>query len=99
MGFGMALTEEFIFNDKGKVINASFKKYKIPKAKEMPKNMTVIFIEEGEPEGPFGAKSIGKAAVNSVAPAIVNAIINCLGTEFVKFPVTAEMIKEKIAEM
>ena len=99
MGIGMALKEELIFDDKGQILNANFKGYKMPKAKDMPKNMKVIFVEDGEPEGPYGAKSIGEAAVNPVAPAIVNAINNCLGVEFVKFPVTVEMIKEKLQEM
>ena len=99
MGIGMALTEELVFDDRGKILNANFKGYKMPRAKNMPKNMKVIFVEEGEPEGPFGAKSIGEAAVNPVAPAIVNTINNCLGSEFVKFPVTVGMIKEKLRKM
>jgi CO/xanthine dehydrogenase Mo-binding subunit len=91
MGMGLALYEELKLDERGRVINANFKKYHMAKAKDMPK-MKVIFIEEAEEVGPFGAKSVGESSTNSVAPAIVNAINHALGTEFTHLPVTPDKI-------
>jgi CO/xanthine dehydrogenase Mo-binding subunit len=95
MGMGLALSEQLILNEKGKVINANLKKYRMPRAKDMP-NIKVIFIEKNEDKGPYGAKSIGEAATVPVAPAIVNAINNALDTNLTELPVTSEKILKAI---
>lgn len=96
MGLGMALSEEIKLAADGTPLNTSFKTYKMPKARNMPEKLKVLFVEEGEPDGPYGAKSIGEASVNPVAPAIVNAICNALETTCVSYPFTPKQILEKI---
>jgi CO/xanthine dehydrogenase Mo-binding subunit len=96
MGIGYALTEEVkVDPGTGRVTNASFKHYQLIKPAEMPR-IKVIFVEELEEAGPFGAKSIGEAALVPVAPAVVNAINHALGTEFSDLPVTPAKILGKI---
>ena len=90
MGLGWALWEDMIIKD-GKVLNDGFLDYRIPGTVDMPR-MTTIFIETDEPNGPFGAKGIGEAAINPVAPAIVNAVCNALGVHFNELPVTPARI-------
>jgi carbon-monoxide dehydrogenase large subunit len=36
-------------------------------------------VETPHPDGPFGAKGVGEAAIGPVAPAIGNAVANALG--------------------
>ncbi|MDL2260527.1 molybdopterin-dependent oxidoreductase, partial [Deltaproteobacteria bacterium OttesenSCG-928-K17] len=91
MGLGYALSEGLEFDPAGQPLNCSFKTYKMPTATEMPR-LNCAFIEQGEPDGPFGGKSIGECSVVPVAPAIVNAVANALDLEFYSLPLTPEKI-------
>ncbi len=92
MGIGYALSEGLIYNEKGKTVNNSFKKYKILRASEMPETK-IFFIEEGERQGPYGGKSIGECSTVASAPAVVNAVSNALGgIEIRNFPVRPDDI-------
>lgn len=91
MGIGMALYEEIKFDAKGKPINDSFSKYHVVNAPDMPE-VKVLLIEEGEDYGPYGAKSIGELCTVPVAPAIVNAVNDALGTKLSSLPLTPEKI-------
>lgn len=96
MGIGYALYEEIRISREGIPLDDSFKKYHLVNAPDMPE-VRLFLIEEEEPGGPFGAKSIGEITVVPVAPAIVNAVNNALGTEFAKIPVTPAIIMEELA--
>jgi CO/xanthine dehydrogenase Mo-binding subunit len=89
MGIGYALTEEMVFNEKGKLINNTLKKYRSPRASDMPK-MKIDFVEAGEPFGPYGAKSIGECATVPSAPAVFNAVCNAIGKDLTSFPVNLQ---------
>jgi CO/xanthine dehydrogenase Mo-binding subunit len=89
MGIGYALTETMLFNDKGKLMNSNLKKYRSPKASDMPK-MKIDFVEAGEPLGPYGAKSIGECTTVPSAPAVFNAVCNAIGKDLTSFPVNLE---------
>jgi len=71
---------------------------KIPTTCEMPmnENIEVYFAHTYEPTGPFGAKGIGEAALNSVASAYANAIRNAIGVRFFRTPITPERIIEAL---
>lgn len=92
MGIGMALFEELELNKDGIPVNANLRKYRVPKAQDMPEEINIAFIEEGEHGGPFGGKSIGEASVVPVAPAIINAVNHALGTELCDLPLTTNKI-------
>ena len=59
-------------------------------------NMQVYFANTYEPTGPFGAKGIGEAALNSVASAYANAVHNAIGKRFYQLPITPEKILEAL---
>lgn len=48
--------------------------------------------KEGEPGGPYGAKSLGECPVVPAAPAVVNAICNALGVEIDSLPANPEAV-------
>ncbi|HHW92621.1 MAG TPA: molybdopterin-dependent oxidoreductase [Firmicutes bacterium] len=85
MGIGYALCEKLEFDAMGKAKTNSFRNYKMLRASEMPK-LQMDFIEEYEPTGPFGAKSIAECAIVACAPAIINAICNTLDIEIKDIP-------------
>lgn len=92
MGLGYALSESMDFDDKGRMTNSTLKKYRMFKASDMPPIKT-LFIEEYEPNGPYGAKSIGECATVPSAPAVANAVADALGSELYSIPVRPKLIK------
>jgi len=51
----------------------------LPSLEDHPQEFQSILVETPHPDGPFGAKGVGEAALPPVAPAIGNAIANALG--------------------
>lgn len=96
-GMGWALCEEIKIDPRdGRTLITNFKNYEIANAWDMP-DVDVLLIEDPEPEGPFGAKGIGEVATAPVAPAIVGAVNNALGTRLTHFPLTPPVILEGLA--
>lgn len=93
MSIGMALREEIIVDNNGYILNDDLSKYHIINASEMP-DIKVILIEEIEPSGPYGAKSVGELSAVVPAPAILNAINYALGTNITKYPVKPEVVMQ-----
>ncbi|MDR2486275.1 MAG: molybdopterin-dependent oxidoreductase [Treponema sp.] len=91
MGIGMALLEDLGFDAQGHPSADNFDKYSLINAPDMP-DVEVMFIEEGEEGGPFGAKSIGEIASVPSAPAIINAVNRALGTSLTDLPLSAGRI-------
>jgi CO/xanthine dehydrogenase Mo-binding subunit len=92
MGYG--LTENLAF-DNGVIVNKNLADYKIPTILDMPEIKTVI-VEEEDPYGPYGAKSVGEAATDPVVAAICNAIYNAVGVRITSLPVTSESLLKGI---
>ncbi len=78
MGLGTAIFEEMTFAD-GQPTNASLLHYMLPSIKDHPREFRSIIFERPHPEGPFGAKGAGEAAIPAIAPAIANAVADALG--------------------
>ncbi len=94
-GIGYAMTEEFIFNEKGKLLTDNFFSYKIPSTRDLPEIKT-IHVESYEETGPFGAKSVSEISINGALPAISNAIFNATGARMTKGPFTPERVLRAI---
>ena len=89
-GMGQALYENVIV-EKGQVMNASFLDYGFPTFLEMPE-IEAIEVQTVDPIGPFGAKEAGEGTQLSPAPAIVNAVYDAIGVDFLELPITPEKI-------
>jgi CO/xanthine dehydrogenase Mo-binding subunit len=76
-GLGSALFEEMRF-DSGQPINGTFLDYLLPSMMDHPEDFQSVLVETPHPDGPFGAKGMGEAALPPTAPAIGNAIANAL---------------------
>ena len=95
-GMGMALCEEIkIHPVTGQTLITNFKNYEVANACDLPDYQTLL-IEEPENSGPFGAKSIGEVVVVPVAPAIVAAVNDALGTNLTRLPLTPAVILEAL---
>ncbi|HLX32143.1 MAG TPA: selenium-dependent xanthine dehydrogenase [Gaiellaceae bacterium] len=72
MGLGHALSEEFVVEG-GVPVTATLKSQRIIPPTGMPE-VECILVEEPQPEGPFGAKGIGEAALVPTASAVRGAL-------------------------
>jgi len=71
--------------------------YAIPTSMDVPEIHPYI-IERPDSDGPFGAKASGEVTLNSVAPAITNAIYNAVGVRIFDLPATPEKILKALKE-
>jgi len=89
-GMGQALYEDIIM-EKGQVMNPSLLDYGFPTTLEMPE-IEAIEVETDDPIGPYGAKEAGEGTQLSPAPAIVNAVYDAIGVDFMELPLTPAKI-------
>ncbi|HXV47680.1 MAG TPA: xanthine dehydrogenase family protein molybdopterin-binding subunit [Candidatus Binatia bacterium] len=76
-GLGSTIFEEMRF-DNGQPINGTFLDYLLPSMLDHPGEFESVLVETPHPDGPFGAKGMGEAALPPIAPAIGNAVANAL---------------------
>jgi CO/xanthine dehydrogenase Mo-binding subunit len=89
---GQALTEEFIFDKKGRLLNNNLTDYKIPRAPDIPDKFVPIMIENPQRNCPYGARGIGEQVTMSVQPAVANAIYDAIGVDIYDLPMTREKV-------
>ncbi|MCX6356352.1 MAG: molybdopterin-dependent oxidoreductase [Candidatus Aureabacteria bacterium] len=90
-GISYAMAERFIYNEKGRLLNASFGTYGVYFTRDLPEIRTFL-VPTYEPSGPFGAKSIAEVNINGPLPAISNAIFDAVGIRLRKPPYTPETV-------
>jgi xanthine dehydrogenase molybdenum-binding subunit len=72
MGLGHALSEEFVVEG-GIPVTETLKSLNIIPPIGMPE-VECIFVEEHQPEGPYGAKGVGEIALVPTASAVAGAL-------------------------
>ena len=85
MGLGYGLSEQLLFDTKGRPLNDNLLDYKLPTAMDTP-DLHVEFVEINDPTGPFGNKALGEPPAIPVAPAIRNAVLNATGVAVDSLP-------------
>ena len=91
MGLGYGLSEELMYDAKGKPLNNNLLDYKLPTAMDTPE-LDVQFIELQDPTGPFGNKALGEPPAIPVAPAIRNAVLQATGIGFNQLPMEPQRL-------
>jgi CO/xanthine dehydrogenase Mo-binding subunit len=95
MGLGFALMERIEHRD-GIIQNLNYNTYRIPRSTDTPE-MTAILVENPDPAGPYGAKSLGEPTNELMGAAVANALYNATGVRFFETPITADKILNKIS--
>lgn len=94
-GLGMSSYEGYLF-DQGRVVNASLADYRIPTSLDVP-DIVPVFIENEDPEGPFGAKGLGEIVQIPVIGAVANAVADAAGVRVTDLPITAEKVYQALS--
>lgn len=94
-GIGTALYEEFVYDDDGQLLTASYLDYPIPTAMEVPE-LKIGHVETPSPWTPHGIKGGGEGG-RMMAPAAINAAVNDalapLGVRITELPMTPDRIR------
>ncbi len=96
-GVGWALLEALVHDEGGQLLSGTFLDYALPRAEHVPRIVDAI-VEVPSPDGPFGAKGIGEAAVVGAPAAVVNAIAAATGVRPDRLPVTAARLWRLLRE-
>lgn len=91
MGIGLAMFEEVHYSELGKLQTNTFMQYKMPCIEDIPE-VTAEFIDSIEPEGPFGAKSLGEVSLHTPPAAICDALNRACGVRIHDLPITPEKV-------
>jgi CO/xanthine dehydrogenase Mo-binding subunit len=93
-GLGTALYEQYLYDDQGRVRNASFEHYHLPSSMDVPR-ITVGHQETPSPYTAYGIKGAGEGG-RMLTPAILSAAIEDAlqpyGVTITTLPITAEQI-------
>jgi CO/xanthine dehydrogenase Mo-binding subunit/CO/xanthine dehydrogenase FAD-binding subunit len=96
MGIGAALAEELIY-EQGKLVNAAFLSYALPRAADLPRIRPII-VDSHDVNGPYGAKGVGETGVNPPGGAISNAVYDAIGVRIRDLPITPDKVLNALAE-
>jgi CO/xanthine dehydrogenase Mo-binding subunit len=99
-GIGTALHEEFVYDQSGQLLSASYLDYLMPTSMEMPP-MKIGHCETPSPYTPHGIKGGGEGG-RMMAPAAINVAVTDalapLGVRLTQLPMTPDRILAAIAE-
>ncbi len=84
MGLGYALTEDFLL-DGGHLVTKDVKGCGVLRAHQMPE-IECIFIEEADPDCPYGARGVGEIGLVPTAPAVAGALYSFDGIRRFSLP-------------
>ena len=90
-GIGMALNEEYFYDEEGHLENASLLDYRMPTALDIPMLETVI-LESPNPAHPFGVRGCGEISIAPPPAAIANAIHNAVGVRLNSMPMAPHKV-------
>jgi len=91
-GLGTALMEEFVYDEKGVLLNNNLTDYKIFRAPDIPDKFVPILIENPQHNAPYGARGIGEHPTISIGPAVGNAIYDAIGVDLYDLPMSREKV-------
>jgi CO/xanthine dehydrogenase Mo-binding subunit len=84
-GIGWALNEEYAYNEKGVMTNASFLDYRMPTSLDLPM-IDAVIIEVPNPGHPFGVRGVGEVPIVPPPAALANAIYRAIGVRMNELP-------------
>jgi CO/xanthine dehydrogenase Mo-binding subunit len=94
-GIGYALSEEYVYDEGGQLLNDNFMDFRMPTSLDHPE-FEIALIEERKDQGPFGAKGVGEPPLIPTAPAIANAVYDAVGVRIRRLPITPERIVREL---
>jgi len=94
-GVGGALFEEFVYDNEGQPLSATFADYLIPTVREMAPVETLVTEDAPSPLNPLGVKGAGECGINAMGAAIASAVDDALSMPgaVTRLPVTPRTVR------
>jgi carbon-monoxide dehydrogenase large subunit len=99
-GFGNALLERMIYDEKGEPITTNYADYFLPTAPDFPR-IEIIHLESPSPTNPIGVKGAGEGGTIPAAACIISAIEDALspfGVKITEHPVSPARLRQLISK-
>jgi len=94
-GIGWALNEEYVYDDDGRMLNASFLDYRMPTSLDLPMIETII-VEVPNPGHPFGVRGVGEVPIVPPPAALSNALYRAVGVRLRELPMSPPKVTAAI---
>jgi len=94
-GVGWALNEEYLYDEKGRLLNASLLDYRMPVTLDLPMIDTIL-VEVANPGHPYGARGVGEVPIVPPPAAIANAIYRAVGVRMTELPMSPAKVVEAL---
>jgi xanthine dehydrogenase molybdenum-binding subunit len=92
-GVGWALNEEYVYDEQGRLLNASLLDYRMPTALDLPMIDTAL-VEVANPGHPYGVRGVGETPIVPPAAALANAIYRATGLRMAELPMSPRRVME-----
>ena len=89
-GIGQALYEDSVYDESGQLTTASYMDYTMPRADNFPQ-FKIDYTSTPATSNPLGSKGCGEAGAIAAPPAVMNAVVDAIGTD-ISMPATAEKV-------
>jgi len=97
-GLGIALFEEMVYDEKGRLLNPNLLDYRLPTARDVPP-IEAIIVEVPSEEGPYGARIVGEPSIVPGPAAVANAVADAVGARVFEAPITPERVLRALGKL
>jgi CO/xanthine dehydrogenase Mo-binding subunit len=97
-GLGLALWEEMLYDDQGRLLNGNLLDYRLPTTRDLPPIETII-VEVPSEEGPYGARIVGEPSIVAGIAAVSNAVAEAVGARVDESPLTPERVLRAMGKL
>jgi 4-hydroxybenzoyl-CoA reductase alpha subunit len=97
MGVAEAIFEEHVISSNGLHRGPNLLDYRIPTSLDVPQ-ISSMYVESIDPEGPHGAKEAGEGPLHSSIPAVANAIFDAVGVRLNALPFSPGRVLEALRQ-
>ncbi|MEA2989457.1 MAG: aerobic carbon-monoxide dehydrogenase large subunit [Alphaproteobacteria bacterium] len=100
-GLGGALQEEFVYDETGEPLSATFADYLMPMLHDIPDIEILLTEDAPSPRHPLGLKGAGEGGINGAGGVIASALDDAIGIPgaITRLPVTPQRMRELLRRL
>jgi CO/xanthine dehydrogenase Mo-binding subunit len=96
-GIGWGLNEEYVYDERGAMTNASFLDYRMPTSLDLPM-IDPVLVEVANPGHPYGVRGVGEVPIVPPPAALANAIFRAVGVRQRQLPMSPGQVLKAIQQ-